>query len=658
MATLKEMMMHSNLCLKRIIGFRSGVVLTLLLAVALATTAQAQTGDYTEAPGLAERVEAGDLPPVAERLPEAPMVVTPHERIGQYGGDWNTALLGAGDANWIQLTIGYEPLVRWNPDWTEVIPNIAERVEVNENSTEFTFYLRPGMKWSDGEPFTADDLLFWYEDVLMNEELTPAVPGWLTSGGEPVVVEKGDDTTVTFSFAEPYGLFLQDLATSDGSRLTANFPRHYLEQFHIKYNENANELAQEAGFETWVDHFQSRTDGGDRWRNLGLPTLHPWILTQAYSGTTSRVIAERNPYYWKVDPEGHQLPYLDRVVFDIIEDVEVLLLRVLNGDIDMQTRHIATANFRPVLFDGQEQGNYRLIEVVPAWSNVMVISLNLTHKDPVKREVFQNKDFRIGLSHAINRQELNDLFFLNQTEPWQAAPRPDTGLFDQDMAKQYSEYDVDLANEHLDSAGYAERDAQGFRLAPSGERISINIEVNTAEQEMIDMLELVEGYWEAVGIETQITPEERTLLGTRLNANEHDAVVWVGGGGLDQLSILAPTWYFPSGEGAYYAMAWGLWNQDPDDPVAEEPPAYVKRQTELYEQVKSTADSLEQISLMAELIGIAKEQFYTIGTVLQPSRAGIVKNNFHNVPTSMPQTWFYQDPGPTNPEQYFIEGGE
>ena len=584
------------------------------------------------------------------------MVVQPFEQVGQYGGDWNTVLLGSGDTNWLQLSIGYEPLVRWNPEWTDTIPNVAERVEVSEDNTTFTFYLRSGMRWSDGEPFTADDIMFWYEDVLMNETLTAAAPDWLMSGGEPVVVEKVDDTTVTFTFAEPYGLFLQNLATSDGSRLAANFPRHYLEQFHIDYNENANDLAAEEGYADWIAMFQDKVDSRGRWRYVGLPTLHPWMLTRAYDGSASRVVAERNPYYWKVDPEGHQLPYIDRVVYDVVEDVQVILLRALNGEIDMQNRHIDTANFRPQLFDGQEAGDYQLFELVPAWANAMMINLNMTHKDPVKREIFQNKDFRIGLSHALNRQEIVDLIYVGQTEPYQPAPRPGTELFDPEMAEQYTEYDVDLANEYLDRAGYSERDAQGFRLGPDGERISVTIEVNAGDEQFIDILELVERYWEEVGIETQIRPGESSFIQERLDNNEHDASVYEGGGGLDQLSILDPKWYFPYDRESRFAPAWGYWNQNPDDPLAEEPPAEAKRQIELYNQVEAAASVEEQLEVMQQITAIAEAQFYVIGTVLQPNLAGIVKNNFHNVPPSMPQTWFYQTPGPTNPEQYFITG--
>jgi peptide/nickel transport system substrate-binding protein len=186
---------------------------------------------------LAEMVAAGELPPLEERLPANPMVVEPVESLGQYGGTWRSGLRGGGDNAWLTRTIAYEYLVRWDPTWAEVIPNVAESFEANADATEFTFKLREGMKWSDGAPYTADDILFWYEDVLVDPEYsaTHAVGGWLQSGGEPVRVEKVDDYTVKFVFAAPNGLFIQRLATPDGAG-PVGLPKHYCSQFHAMYN--------------------------------------------------------------------------------------------------------------------------------------------------------------------------------------------------------------------------------------------------------------------------------------------------------------------------------------------------------------------------------------------------------------------------------------
>ena len=612
------------------------------------------TTKYKEAPQLAELVKQGKLPPVDERLPENPMVIEPVDRIGQYGGTWRTALRGGADNAWLVRTLDYEHLVRWDPEWTKVIPNIAESFEANEDATEFTFRLRKGLKWSDGEPFTADDIMFWYEDVFSNEELTPVKSSWLVSGGEPAVVEKVDDYTVKFKFTTPNGLFLQRLATPSGSQIT-RFPRHYLEQFHIKYNpDNIDQLIEEAGASDWVNLFQLKGYGvpgtpyDARWQNKELPSLNGWILTTAY-GEGTRVVAERNPYYWKVDPEGQQLPYLDRIVYEVGEDVEVLVLKALNGEIDMQDRHIAKPANKAVFVDNMEKGGYGFFETIPSSMNSLIIALNLTHKDPVMREIFQNKHFRIGLSMAINRQEIIDLVYVGAGEPFQAGPRPESPFYNERLAKQFTEYDVEQANKHLDLAGYTERDEEGFRLGPDGKRISFAVEVAAVQTDRIDAMELIRGYWKEVGVDIQVKTEDRSILYTRKAANEHDAVVWGGDGGLDV--ILEPRWYFPYSGESNYAILWQYWYNK--DPRGEEPPEAPKKQMALYDQLKATGDPDKQAELMREILEIAADHVELIGISLPPKGYGIVKNNFHNVPKVMPGAWLYPNPAPTNPCQYF-----
>jgi ABC-type transport system substrate-binding protein len=254
-----------------------------------------------EAPQLAEMVENGELPPVEERLPENPLVVEPVERMGIYGGTWNRA--DPDPASWAFSSVsGMENLMWWDRRGREVIPNVAESFEINEEGTEYTFRLRKGMKWSDGEPFTADDIIFWYEDIVRNEELSPeGLPRILTLAQRGVeTVEKVDDYAVRFVFPVPNGLFLQRLASPYGAEIT-NAPRHYLERFHKKYNPDVEALVEEEGADDWIALFGSKASD-----NPELPTLAPWRIVTLGEG--GRSTAERNPYYWKVDPEGSQLP--------------------------------------------------------------------------------------------------------------------------------------------------------------------------------------------------------------------------------------------------------------------------------------------------------------------------------------------------------------
>ena len=633
----------------------------LLLILSLSTAVAQDMSSYGEAPILAALVESGELPPVSERLPSDPLMITPYERIGDYGGEWRSAMVGGLDHIWMIRLMAYENLMRFTPDWSGIMANVAKSFSANAEATEFTFELREGLRWSDGAPYTADDITFWYEDVLLNEDLTPTVATWLVSGGEPLTVEKIDEFTVKFSFSTPNGLFLQNLASILGCGPTS-YPRHYLEPFHVNYAEDIDALIAEAGASDWVELFQSK--GGVEpcfwtntsfWQTTEIPTMHAWRITSTYGGGSGRVVAERNPYYFKVDPEGNQLPYIDRMVFDQLEDAETLLLQVLNGDIDMMARHFNSAANRPIVYDNREQGGYYAYGVVGEDANMTALAINLTHLDPVKREIFQNKDFRIGLSHAINRQEIVDIVYLGRGEPRQIAPAPDSPFYDEEFAHQYTEYSVDLANEHLDKAGYSERDDEGYRLGPDGNRISVVVEAGDLfGRGWPDVLELIQGYWEAVGIDMKIRIIDRSLLVSRKINSEHDATIWGASGGLDV--YLTPIWYFPSDpvESAY-APLWTKWYFDPE--TGEEPPESAKRQMELFDQIKATGDFDLQAELMAELLAIAKEEFYVMGINSNPGGYGIAKNYFRNVPATSTGSWKFPWPAPINTTLFFIEEG-
>jgi peptide/nickel transport system substrate-binding protein len=402
----------------------------------------------------------------------------------------------------------------------------------------------------------------------------------------------------------------------------------------------------------WKQLFTNKVAFPNRWRDAGRPVLDPWKLTVPYAGT-QRVVAERNPYYFKVDTAGNQLPYIDRVTYDILEDNQALILKAINGEIDMQNRHLDTTDARPLLVQNQQRSRYRLFKAQPAWSNAMLINLNQTTKNPVLRPLFANKDFRIALSHAINRDELNNLIYAQQSTAWQAAPREGTALYDERMAKQFTEYSPAKANALLDGIGLTRKDGDGFRLLADGSRLNFAVDVLTTNQIQIDALEVVKKYWREVGIDMQVRAVERSLAFQRLQANNHDANVWIGGGGYDQLALLDPKWYFPHEFESSYATAWGIHFQNPNAPNAEPPSAAGKKQQDLFVSLQQKPTTAEQLAVMKDILAITRDEFYIIGTNLEPDRFGIVKQNMRNVPASMPNTFFYMTPGPTQPEQYY-----
>ena len=611
----------------------------------------------TEAPALAEAVASGALPPLAERLPVNPMVVEPFEAVGSYGGELRAALVGGGSLNMMHRYQGYEPLVRYTPDWNGVIPNVAESYSANADATEYTFKLRQGMKWSDGQPFTADDIMFFYEDIFLNDELMPSAQAHLRSpNGDKARFEKLDETSFKIIFSQPNGLLPLRLAWANDDR-TTRLPKHYLSQFHIKYNPEADKIAQDQGLTGWVQLFQIKSGiavDGEIFKNKDIPTLYAWKITQPVGESAEYAIAERNPYYFKVDTAGNQLPYIDRVSYAVVADNEVLLLKALQGEIDVIDQWICTPANRAVLFDGQDAGGYGFYTTTSTEPNEMVFQLNLTHPDPVKRALFQNKDFRAALSLAIDRQAVIDTVFIGQGSPAQPAIRPEDPLYNEQLATQYTAFDPAQANAMLDAI-IPNKDGEGYRLDESGRRVSIIFEIDQVRQTFVDSFQLILPMLRSVGLDVQMRSMDRSLWEVRVRqGGEYDATVHKFGGNGGIVAILDPRYFFPNTTEAMYAKGWQIWYNDPASPDAVEPPEATKQQFALYDELRQTADTTRQQELMRQILQIAAEQFYVFGVTLPRDGYGIVANRIRNMRKSMPNSWGYPTPAPTNPEQYFL----
>ncbi|MBF8184618.1 ABC transporter substrate-binding protein [Nonomuraea sp. K274] len=624
-----------------------------------AGAAQAAGSSAKEAPALAELVKAGKLPPLEQRLPKNPLVVTPLREPGRYGGTWNSAMVGEDDIDWLIYTLGYEPLVRLKPGTNgqkgpdDITPNVAE-FEVKDDGREYVFRLREGLKWSDGQPCTADDLMFAFEDVTTYRDLhsTGIYDLFLENGTtELVKVEKVDERTVRYVYKEPKAGLLFQIATATFERPGASgllLPKHYLKQFHKKYNPDVDKLAKDQQLEDWTQLFMLKNDVP---HNADMPTLHPWKITTAI-GSGTAVVAERNPYYWKVDQQGRQLPYIDRFRSELVSDVEVELLKIMNGEIDMQLRKFNSPENKPLVAQNAAKGKYRLYDVPSRLSNTMIIQFNQTIADDGLRELFRNKDLRIGLSYAINRKEIIDGVYAGQGEPWQAAPSKANALYDAEFAKQYAEYDVAKANEHLDKAGLTEKDGDGQRLGPDGKPLSITIMASTEFPHHVEALEFVKKGWEAVGVGLRVDPIAPTLFTERSMGNNPQASTFT----CSDFDVITGTggshYYVPSNSGsARYAIRWAQWYGSKGK-SGDEPPEQVREQLEAFTRMRNEPDFAKALEHAEEVVRIAKEQFYAIGISSFPNEYGIVSNSFKNVPDSMAAA--IVNPGPTMPEQYSL----
>jgi peptide/nickel transport system substrate-binding protein len=619
---------------------------------ALPHTAFAQVAK--EAPALAKLASEGKLPPLAERISANPLVIKV-EKVGRYGGSLRRGLRGSSDHNGILRMVGNQGLVRWNLAFTEVLPNVADKWEVNADSTEFTFHLRKGMKWSDGKPFTADDIVFSIEDCAKNTELYKSAPSPIVIDNKPGTATKIDETTVKFTFSSPYALFLEMMATPLGQHPTL-FAKHYCSQFHPKYNPGVAELVKAANLSDWGTLFRNKC--GDieipsRWGNADKPTLDPWVIREPYTGGATRVVMERNPYFWQVDSAGNQLPYIDRLTFSISQDVESLMLDAISGRLDIQERHLDTLQNKPTLSQNMQKGGYRLIELISSSSQQVQIYLNMTHKDAKMREMFANKEFRKALSLGMDRKEIIDLVYLGQSQPHQTGPRPGHPWYHAGLSEQFTSHDPAQANAILDKLGYAKKDANGIRLRPDGQRVFFAIDViPTLYPDEVDALELVKRHWAEIGVDIKVNTIERALYYTRGDNNDHDAAVWPGPGGLDPM--LDPRDYFAQHtQGSRYAIPWAQWYVS-GGKDGQEPPEGQKQRMKLFDQARATADLEKRAALMKQVFDLTAEAFETIGICLSVNAFGICKNNLQNVPARYPNAWTWPNPGPALPQQFFF----
>jgi peptide/nickel transport system substrate-binding protein len=623
---------------------------------------------FHEAPMLADMVARGELPPVARRLPDEPLVIPPVERIGDYGGTWRRAFVGPFDGQNVERLL-HDSLLYYDMDGVTLMPHIVKSWEASDDGRVFTLHLRRGMRWSDGEPFTADDLVFGYEDLILNEELSPVVTEFLRMGRELGRMEKIDDATVRFIYPRANRFFLEQIgSTTAGGQSTKSSnciyaPRHYLKQFHPRYANPADldRLVKEAKQKNWVELMRKKAS---LHQNPDLPVVGPWKPVTKITDP-SVYILERNPYYWAVDPAGNQLPYIDRIELWYAADMEVLNLRAIAGEIDMQHRHIQLSKL-PVLRANEEKGGYRVFFWPGLGGSEAALFVNQTWDAPAKdappdievQRRLRSREFRIALSLAIDREEINELTFLGTGSPRAFITMPDMLFYPgREYEMKYAVRDLAEANRLLDEIGLTARDSEGFRLRSDGDgRLVVTLSV--ASGQFIDYAaigELLVKHWAQAGLKVHLNVEDRSLWVQRREANEHQLSLWDTGGSENPWIYTGFT--IPNSKQVAFAPKVGEWCQSggklgaaPADPALE-------RLLEIYEEGRAVSYR-DRAPLGRELWRIHADNLFVIGTVgRSPAVNGVVvvKNNFRNVPEVAPNSAAVQNPGIARTEQFFFE---
>ena len=633
--------------------------LFVMLAAAIAGPVSAAR--YIETPSLAADVAAGRLPPVGERLPENPRVInlTENGRVpGRHGG---TIRMLVGKQKDIRLIpyYSYSRLVGYNQK-LEIVPDILESFDVREGRI-FTFRIRKGHKWSDGQPLTSEDFRYAWEDVISHPRLSRG--GYRQSllvNGKPPVFEVIDKYTVRYSWDAPNPDFLPALASP--SPIYLALPAHYLKQFHARYRDKA-ELNRQAAAERmkdWVS-LHIRKARMKKAENPDLPTLDAWVNTIA---PPSKVfIFKRNPYFHRVDENGRQLPYVDAIQITT-GSKQLIAAKVAAGESDLQARNLTFDDYTN-LKNGEKRNNYKVLLWRTGSGSTMAIYPNLNVKDKVWQKVVRDARFRRALSLAISRHEINQVFFYGLARESADTVLPESPLYEKKFQMAWTKFNPGLANRLLDEMGLARKKKDGLRYLPDGRPAEIIVETAGESTQQSDILELITDYWRAIGIKLIIKNSQREVLRRRAIAGLTMMSVWPGMDNGLAAPEMNPGELVPTSSSQLQWPQWGLYGES-GGRKGERPDLEACKLLIKYANGWLRADSPGQkAEAWREMLQLYTDQVFSIGTVNGVPQPIVVSNRLRNVPEKgiyafaptsffgiyMPDTfWFDDTPAGEKPE--------
>lgn len=589
---------------------------------------------------LRDLVERGELPPVEERLPEEPAIVTPVNEIGIYGGTWRRLTLGLRDLQ-LDTRLGYDPLIRWDRTGKNIEPGLAKSWDVLDGGRTFVFHLRKGLKWSDGHPMTSADFDFHFKHVIGHPELGPVYPDWLVVDGKRAVFSAPDPYTIVFTFARPYGIF-PELVAYRATYMVR--PKHYMTQFHGDFAdpEELGRRVRERGFEHWRQLYAVMASLNE---NKELPTYRAFQL--ANDPTSPRVIAKRNPYYWKVDPEGNQLPYIDEIAYTDVANNEVLTMKAMSGEVDFQARRIDASAY-PIFMENRERYGYRVMrDLVP---DTLCLYINQYSKDDELRPILQDPGFRIALSIAVDREEVIFILFSGMAVPSRGVVSPFDPFYLPEFDEKYLEYDPTRANEILD--GLLPRGPTGLRRLPSGRPFRPVLHVYPSEAgTTMELWQLVADHFREVGLDFAVQQDSVTLSVMHIANGNSDFWAYQQPG---MHFIVDPKWYVPLLSISYFAPLYGRYIGTGGKAGVKPSPEF-QQLVEWYEALTLVVDDRQtQVDYAHKILRQWADQCYIIG-ICRSELVTIVSNRFKNVPESIIHDWRIYTPGYIGIEQFYID---
>ena len=622
---------------------------------------------FSEAPQFAALVSAGKLPPVEERIGKDPLVIEPVHEIGQYGGLWRRGHSGPADKwNGYRCCTGTDHVLYWDYTGATPRPNIVKGWDAADDGKTFTLYLREGMKWSDGELFTADDFVFWYEHMYNNEELIPTKTSYFQTTNGTGTLEKVDDHTIKITFPDPYYLFIDVLAGSthlgghayQGPAARGMFaPEHYMKQFHpeLAGEDVVAKIVEDEGLDNWVTLFKNKND----WAlNSELPVVTPWKTVIPI--TESTWVLERNPYSIWVDTEGNQLPYIDKVIFTVFENLEVHNLRAVAGEYDMQARHVDIQKV-PVFLENEEKGQYKLYLDPGDYGSDMQVKINKSYEDdPEIGDLLRNVDFRRALSLGVDRAQISETFFLGIAPPRSVAPVESNDCYPgKEYELKWHTHDPAQANTLLDGLGYTDKNAAGIRMRKDGKGPLVIVVTTLGGQfvQYTQIMEAIKEQWDDIGVGLDVKEVERSLAGEIYRANQQQLSAWNNDG--SEHIFTFPGHVFPFAGGSSGGTLLGDWFQSNGE-KGMEPQPYLKTIMENWRKGFGVPKA-ERMALCQEIWQLAVDNVNNIGIVGPgPASMGvrIAKTDLGNIPSRHYNSPDGKTPGISRPVTFFWKSAE